>query len=223
MPLNLSGADKTFKRYAAIEGANHPPVHDQFVHEPATGDAIKPDDTPAFSAVAATDLITTTGHGLVADVPIVFPTSTATGLTAPSTVYYVIASGLTANAFKVSTTKGGSAVDVTADGAGTWKRYLTDDQQAQVDSWRLQAQSGNWSTISVTDPVALLTIQAWQAYENNPTHKGWLIDDFLTRHWQWIMRSADHADKAQGVTPPSADPGGSGGGGFSFPAGASPN
>ena len=41
--------------------------------------------------------------------------SAATGLT-NNTTYYVIASGLTANAFKVSATDGGSTVDITGQG-----------------------------------------------------------------------------------------------------------
>jgi hypothetical protein len=40
------------------------------------------------------------------------------------TRYFVIASGLTRNAFKVSATAGGSAVDVSADATGGWVRRM---------------------------------------------------------------------------------------------------
>lgn len=64
--------------------------------------------------------ITWTAHGLVAGQPVIFSTtgSLPTGLTA-GTVYYVIATGLTANTFKVSATKGGSAITTSSAGSGT--------------------------------------------------------------------------------------------------------
>lgn len=68
------------------------------------------------TATAATDLINKTSHGLVAGDSIVFDAKTnGAGLTI-GTQYWVIASGLTTNAFKVSTVAGGSAVDITTDG-----------------------------------------------------------------------------------------------------------
>lgn len=65
------------------------------------------------------DLLTCIGHGFSAGDRITFypvqAASLPTGLTL-ATIYYVISSGLTADALKVSTTSGGSAVDVTAAG-----------------------------------------------------------------------------------------------------------
>ena len=71
--------------------------------------------------VAATDTFTSTGHGMSAGQAIAFQTLTGgTGLVI-GTTYYVIASGLTADAFKVSATLGGSAFDFTSDiSAGTF-------------------------------------------------------------------------------------------------------
>jgi hypothetical protein len=79
------------------------------------------------ATVATTgDLFTTIGHGLSADDRVFFtapggqpgPTVPA-GLSA-NTIYFVRATGLTANAFTVATTSGGAAVDVTADGEVAW-------------------------------------------------------------------------------------------------------
>ena len=65
------------------------------------------------------DLVGKTAHGLVAGDVVEFPTVvTTTGISA-NTEYYVIASGLTADAFKVSATSGGSALTLTTDGTGT--------------------------------------------------------------------------------------------------------
>lgn len=73
-------------------------------------------DTPVIAdgtSSAATNLITRTAHGLVAGDRIYF-TRLVTGVgLSLNTTYYVIASGLTANDFKVATTSGGSEVDIT--------------------------------------------------------------------------------------------------------------
>ena len=75
-------------------------------------------DTPILAggtAAAATDLITLTGHGLVANDRIYFTKLVGgTGL-ALNTTYYVISSGLDANNFKVATTIGGAAINITVD------------------------------------------------------------------------------------------------------------
>lgn len=65
-------------------------------------------------------VFTLTSHGLSIGDAIVLSTSSAlpTGLTV-GTVYYVISAGFTANAFEVSTTAGGSAVNTTGAGSGT--------------------------------------------------------------------------------------------------------
>lgn len=63
-----------------------------------------------------TETITLTAHGFTEGQALVFSVETTaipTGLTA-GTTYYVIAAGLTANTFRVSTTRGGTAVDLTA-------------------------------------------------------------------------------------------------------------
>jgi hypothetical protein len=77
------------------------------------------------AADVAGDLLTSPAHGLVADQRVRFesmPGGTLPAGLAADTTYWVIAGGLTADAFKVSTTQGGGAVDITAVGAGVVKR-----------------------------------------------------------------------------------------------------
>lgn len=82
---------------------------------------------PASRVVALTSIsnaspavFTLTAHGLSIGDAIVLSTSGAlpTGLVV-GTVYYVISAGFTANAFEVSATLGGSAVNTTGAGSGT--------------------------------------------------------------------------------------------------------
>jgi len=73
----------------------------------------------------AADLIQSVAHGLVADNRVVF--EAVEGLTLPNpldqtTVYWVIATGLTTDAFSVSTTSGGAAVNLaTTAGSAIWR------------------------------------------------------------------------------------------------------
>jgi hypothetical protein len=83
----------------------------------------------AFSVVAADlagNTIQSPAHGLVAGNSVLFwPTIGAalpTGLS-EDTEYFVIAAGLTTDVFEVSTTLGGSAVDITAIGDGDVQKF----------------------------------------------------------------------------------------------------
>lgn len=69
--------------------------------------------------IASPGVFSATGHGLYAGVPVKFSTTGAlpTGLTA-GTVYYVISTGLTADAFQVSSSRGGSAVNTSGSQSG---------------------------------------------------------------------------------------------------------
>ena len=75
------------------------------------------------TVTAATDLVNATAHGLAANDAVIFETDTTipAGITADTTVYYVISSGLTVDVFKVSTTIGGSTIDITDTGTGNHK------------------------------------------------------------------------------------------------------
>lgn len=68
---------------------------------------------------AATDLVLSKAHGLTTDDRVIF--SAVNGETIPTgivvtTLYFVLAAGLTTDAFAVSTTSGGSALNVTVSG-----------------------------------------------------------------------------------------------------------
>lgn len=85
--------------------------------------ALGVDEPVAFTSDDTTDLLTSPDHGLTAGTVLQFPVSDT--FTA-NTDYYVIASGLTADDFKVSTTMGGTAFDVTDAESGSWRRVTTD-------------------------------------------------------------------------------------------------
>lgn len=78
----------------------------------------------AFVAVVTTDsasdtFVTTLPHGLAIGTIVGFKTTgTLPGNISATTPYYVISSGLTTIAFKVSLSAGGSAVDLTSNGTG---------------------------------------------------------------------------------------------------------
>ena len=70
--------------------------------------------------IASPAVFSKTAHGLVAGDAVYFTTTGAlpTGLSA-NTIYYIISAGLTADAFEVSTTRGGSAVNTSGSQSGT--------------------------------------------------------------------------------------------------------
>jgi len=82
-------------------------------------------DTATFTVDAGTNIITSSSHGLVNGDIVKFTTTTTlpAGLSA-NTPYYVIEK--TDNTFKVSTTSGGTEVDITDTGTGThtWARTM---------------------------------------------------------------------------------------------------
>lgn len=86
----------------------------------------------AGTTTAETDddvFTTSVAHGLIAGNRIVISAITQVGGTIPaiSTEYFVIASGLGATTFKVSTTRGGSTINVGAEDttAATWHQYAS--------------------------------------------------------------------------------------------------
>lgn len=71
--------------------------------------------------------VQTNAHGLAANDRLVF--EVVEGLTAPTgvtlgTVYHIIATGLTTDVFRVSTTQGGGALDITGAGSAVWRKVV---------------------------------------------------------------------------------------------------
>lgn len=80
----------------------------------------------ATMTIASPCVVTFTSHGLTLNDSIQFTTTGAlpTGLL-PSTTYYVISAGLTANTFQLATTRGGTAINTTGSQSGTHTLYKT--------------------------------------------------------------------------------------------------
>lgn len=80
---------------------------------------------PFVSTDTTSNLVRSPSHGLVAGDRVAFEAydagSLPTGLSA-ATLYHVIADGLTTDDFKVSTSAGGAAVDITAAGSGKLRK-----------------------------------------------------------------------------------------------------
>jgi len=81
------------------------------------------------------DLITATAHGLTTNDTVIFEVDSSgtmsTGITADQQ-YYVIASGLTTNVFRVSTTLGGSTINITTDGTNV--HFLKTNKEPGINS-----------------------------------------------------------------------------------------
>lgn len=73
----------------------------------------------AVTFTAATDLVGLTAHGLAAGDKVKFATVVTSTAPVIATEYFVLSSGLTADAFKISLTDGGSAINIDVDGTGT--------------------------------------------------------------------------------------------------------
>ena len=93
---------------------------------PAGGSAKRQFNVSDAADVTA-NTIDSPAHGLAAGNQVVFwaaeGAALPTGLT-EGVIYFVIAAGLTTDVFEVSTTSGGSAVDITANGDGTFKTIV---------------------------------------------------------------------------------------------------
>jgi len=123
------------------------------------------------SAAAATNLVTTTSaHGFVAGDPVKFSGLTGgTGLD-DVTTYYVIASGLTTTELKVSTTVGGSEVDITADYTA-----LTVSAEPSYRDFNAYPEIG-WSVAVSVNPT-LIAAEDIGLAQINPSHIDYLSAD----------------------------------------------
>ncbi len=120
--VNLSGGGTTdFGEYGLMaDGYSPSPLYTGEARTAAYG-------TPRLDRTVtidpATDTFTATAHTLAVNDQLRFSATQGdlpTGLAA-NTIYYVISSGLTADAFKVSATQGGSSIDITGTADGTYQ------------------------------------------------------------------------------------------------------
>jgi hypothetical protein len=103
--------------------------------------------------IASPGVFTVTAHGFVADQPVFFRTSGAlpTGLTA-DTLYYVSATSLATDTFKVAATPGGTVIDTSGTQSGT-HRVVT----------------GGFPTVTIRPPLREATDALARVEFDNPT------------------------------------------------------
>lgn len=121
--------------------------------------------------VASTDTLTSTAHGLLSADPIRFLSLVGgTGLTV-GTTYYVIASGLTTDAFKISATLAGSAVDVTTDiSSGTFYKVTSDAAAPEIEIMRIEV----WDVSQTPKKFVALLGSRYGEYVNSSA-AGWEV------------------------------------------------
>lgn len=114
-PQAGAGANEVATHFGYVSSGPAGGTAGKLLYKGIIGGAAKP-----FTADTG-DLITSPAHGLVLDDRVVFEAiegvALPTGLV-EGTRYWVIAGGLTADAFKVSAAQGGAAVDITVAGGG---------------------------------------------------------------------------------------------------------
>lgn len=118
---------------------------------------------------ADTDILTSPDHGLVAGTAIRFTALTGGAGLSVGTVYFVISTGLTADAFSVAASAGGAVIDFTTDiTAGTWKREGSDDPIDEIEVRRVEVWDG-----SFTPPRYVARLRPASAEYVNSSQTGW--------------------------------------------------
>lgn len=115
--------------------------------------------------IASPGVVTRTAHRLVAGDQILFTTDGAlpTGVTA-GTTYYVIATGLTANAFQFSATSGGAAVNTSGTQSGTHTLYVKNKPQPLSVYYSNVGDPTVWDTADILQPIGTDSVTALENY-----------------------------------------------------------
>lgn len=126
------------------------------------GAGIKQALSQAVTGVAATNLFTSAAHGLIAGDVVKFTGITGGAGLSASKAYFVLASGLTANDFKVSTTPTGLELDFTTDlTVGTLTKpnptYFVIASGLTANDFKVSATQGG-PTIDVTSDLTAGTV-----------------------------------------------------------------
>lgn len=108
--------------------------------------------------IATPCVVSFISHGLTLNDSIQFTTTGAlpTGLL-PSTTYYVISAGLTANAFRVATTRWGAAINTTGSQSGVHTLYKTTPISVNTNDTRVPTQAENDALVGNNTDVAVGT------------------------------------------------------------------
>lgn len=120
--------------------------------------------------IASPAVFTLNNHGLSSGDQVIFQTTGAlpTGLTA-GTTYFVIAAGLTANNFEVSTTAGGSAVNTSGTQSGTHTLYLPTPKGDSITSWQNRLICNDAVTLTQVNASTIGNGDDWRTSTNH----GW--------------------------------------------------
>lgn len=112
----------------------------------------------ATITIASPAVVSFTAHGLTLNDTVQFTTTGAlpTGITA-STNYYVISTGLTANAFEISATLGGTAINTSGSQSGTHTLYKTTPVAVGDNDPRLPTQGENDALVGNNTDIAVGT------------------------------------------------------------------
>lgn len=131
---------------------------------------------PTATAAASTGLVTSTAHGLAVGDLVIFTALTGGAGLATNTWYYVVFVGT--NAFKVSATKGGTAINITTDAtaATAWGQTGTPHYYDARPTWYL-------SPVDWYDGAASLTVGGklviGRQVANSPT--SWVLSNGIVR------------------------------------------
>jgi hypothetical protein len=132
--------------------------------------------------VASTNVLTSTTHGLVAGDAIRFLTLVGGDGLVVGLPYYIIASGLTADDFKVAPIVSGTEVDFDTNlSSGTFARVGVDDVIPEIEVMRVELWD---STTTPHTPVTL--VQAASAEYVNYSEVGWKVWDGVLEIPRWI-------------------------------------
>ena len=114
--------------------------------------------------IASPAVVTLASHGLTVNDTVQFTTSGSlpTGLS-PSTNYFVISTGLTANTFEISATIGGSAINTSGSQSGTHTLIKTTPISIGANDYRLNPNNYAASAVG-TDAYAITLGNAPSAY-----------------------------------------------------------
>jgi len=126
---------------------------------------IGPALTGSFTVTIANPAVfTATAHGLVAGDTVTLATTGAlpTGLAA-ATTYYVISTGLTANAFELSATSGGAAIITTGTQSGTHTFTQTSSLTKLIAQRPIGIESAYATRNGINYPIRVIDNQLWDS------------------------------------------------------------